>query len=142
MGERAAPPSCQASSSWDIAPPNLRSWDVPDPTVHGDTAAQPENWGLKLVELLVELYFIGTLNARLLCTICWFAFKAGIAEARQYAMPEGAESGKYQVKLDAAFGYEGLSEELYTIHDLPMSNIYGDRIVSSIDAMPSFCTGR
>ena len=75
----------------------------------------PDAAGEEFVQTLLELHFAGKLAAKTLCILCYWAEKAGVAAAKNYAFRPGAPSGHFQRHLDGVLG-----TDLEHGYDLPL----------------------
>ena len=87
----------------------------------GDVEEEPDltpgRAGELLVQLLIELLCAGHISAKLLCTICYYVWKAGAqSEAiREFSYNPDAQSGKFQKHVDRKMGVSTRSPSMYTL---------------------------
>ena len=102
-----------ARHSWE-APHRLHSWDRRAPA--GDIEAgdsdesdieEFDTPGRKLVDMLLSLMLLSTLSAQQCCVLMYYAFQAGVSEAKPYALRPGSPSGHYARKSRKTLGHVG-----------------------------------
>ena len=64
--------------------------------------------GSEFVRYMISLYMFSTLPAKQLCTLRWWAAKAGIGEATPFAHRPGSTSGQYARKAHTRAGATAL----------------------------------
>ena len=104
---RMASPSI--ANDWDVPPPELAQ---PQYDPNAEPTPTP---GELMVNELLELYAAGTMTASRLCTTCFYAAQAGVAEAKKYALSPTASSGHFQRKLDSALGFNQSDKHVYEV---------------------------
>ena len=110
----------ESEASWTDAASedgtSSEGWEDDDETSEGDIEDEEAEAGKVLVDILLSLVIAGAMSARVLCTICWWAWKAGCrGEAvKKFAHCPDAQSGKFQKKIDRKMGVD-LSKASYRI---------------------------
>ena len=100
-----------ASSSWDVA----AHWDVaPEEMAMDDEGSVQKTLGQEFVKVLLEVYFRGVMNAREVNVLCHWASLSGVSEAAPCAPSPASQSGKFQLKLDAALGMGKEDDDFHT----------------------------
>ena len=110
-----------SSHSWE-APHRVHSWGRRAPEDYNaggdsdesDIEEDLDTPGHKLVEMLLSLTLLGTLSCQQCCVLMFWAFKAGISEAKPYSLKPGSPSGHYARKIRTSLGHVG-SRELYDV---------------------------
>jgi len=69
-----------------------------------DTPPTPEECGDILIDFLLELLWTNRLSAKSVCTICYWASRAGATSVARFSMRPSAPSGHFQRKVDRATG--------------------------------------
>ena len=132
--------------AWESQVPGWEQMGDPDAAPSGDQnpkAARMEA-GMEFTKMLGELYLLGQLSATSICTLCWWAQKAGIPEAERFALKPESPSGHYARKLDSALGLKRHDPTLYYM-EMPGYDKYADgRVVHTITTTPltSLCPKR
>ena len=86
-----------------------------------------------MVEFLLQMLFKGTVSAKAVCTICWWAWKAGCGGyVQRLAYNPTAQTGKFQRHIDKVLGVSTKSPA-YTI-DLPHYT-HGD-LIRKLEPVP------
>ena len=103
-----------ASHSWE-AEHRVRDWPLPDRVLTGENSdeesddeylqATGEEAGHYFVHALLEQHFQGKMSAKQLCTLCWWASRAGArGPAAQNAFNPAAQTGHFQRHVDTVTG--------------------------------------
>ena len=97
-------------------------WEQPDPVREGDDSdsegeeATGAAAGEALCDLLVSLLLAGSLSAKNLCCICWFASRAGaLGPVSEFALRPSSQTGKFQAKVDRTLGFDLKSHNFYKV---------------------------
>ena len=115
--------------SWELP---SRAWDRPGLDAEegfggvgcsdsDDPADTPPTAGEEFMRLMLSLVLSRSINNRQFCELCYFAGKAGIAEAVRYGVRPGCSSGNYSRHLDPILGFERGNRALYDM-DIPGHN--------------------
>ena len=74
----------------------------------------------ELIKFLLTRHVEGTISARTMCVICWWAVKAGCRSEKvsKFAYSPEAQTGKYQRHVDAAMGVSTKNQSSYRV-DVP-----------------------
>ena len=93
----------------------LHPWEAPG---YGDPDYEPPEDPVSVAEqefldTLLHEYFAGTLSARAVCEVCYWAGKGGMGPRVQaYGKAPGSNSGHYQRHLDVQLGFKvGFSQQ-------------------------------
>ena len=91
-----------------------------------------------LISYIIDLYFGTTLNAQHVCIIMHYLSKMGYGEkCSAYELHPQSQSGKFQRKLDKAFGFNLKEQDFFGL-DVPMRNSrLGQREVEVLKCCPA-----
>jgi hypothetical protein len=106
-----APARSMACHSWEHRRLN---WDLPEPddlnlgecSDEDDEVDREITKGQEFVRFALSLYLQSALSASTFCVLMHHAAAAGIAEAKQYGLKPGADSGNYTKKLHRTMGWK------------------------------------
>ena len=117
-----------------------------------DEAGDVEEAGGMLVKVLLSLLFAGSISAKMVCVICWWAWRAGCRSQKVIKMAHKptAPSGHYQRRIDRVLGVS-TKKAAYRI-DLPLYIRGGisrrqvstpvelgyERLLTEIEGLPNF----
>ena len=91
---------------------------------------------------LHELFLSGKIDARIMGHLSHRIHKCGVEQAGQYAVPPMTkhgnvqQTGKYQKKMDSAYGFSVMDQELYPVDTALCSHITGEREVETVWMQP------
>lgn len=81
-----------------------------------DSRLSPDAAGDILVEMLLDLHYAGQLSAQRLCTICWWASKAGCkGPCSDFAYSPKAQTRKFQRHIDKVTNARAFFRDLHKI---------------------------
>ena len=124
---------------------NIHTHAAPSHLASSSTALpQPddEDHAQGTLDDLSELYFSGKIDARVFGHLSWRLHSLGITEFKPFSVAPttkkgtGQQSGKYQRKLDTAFGFDLIDEQLYQIEAPMRDHISGDRDKGTVFLQP------
>ena len=112
---------------------------APEPDADGsDDENRSKSTIEKLIDFLIDLYFGSVLNAVQLCTIMWYLALLGFEEyAGKYKMNPDSQSGKFQDKLNDAFGFRKEDKALYEMNLVVRNARTNRREVEKVHAVPA-----
>ena len=107
----------RAASSWEVESDSASEQDS-----EFDAASDATQLGTEFYDMIVGMYMKGQVSAKQLCTLCWWATKAGLrGPACELGMKPVADDGlqrgegRYQKHLDTLLGFKDSDEKLYHV---------------------------
>eukprot|EP00969_Alexandrium_andersonii_P208806 9222059-Alexandrium_andersonii.AAC.1 len=96
------------------------SWEdvgYSDSSMDEDPERNPEAAATLFLDELVGLYLESRISAQHLCTLCWWARKAGMVGSlvEEYAVRPGQSGGNYQRHLDRVMGFDAVQNQMYPV---------------------------
>ena len=115
-----------STHSWENPAPAsslAHSWEATDYRVPtGDTSDEDEVdeqrvASTEFMDVLLSMYLESAISARILCTLCWWAAKAGMPGQllRDCACNPDSDSGNFQKRLDSKLGFGGEKAKAYKL---------------------------
>ncbi len=80
-----------------------------NPETHADAAARA------MIDVAMGLYMSSTISAQHFCILCYWAWKAGIQQAAEFAQSPGKASRHYQRHLSRMLGLDFVREHSYPL---------------------------
>ena len=78
-----------------------------------------EEYATLLIDYLLDLYYADALDAKKLCSICFYLSKSHIGEADRFALDPDSQTGKFQRKLDQALDWVTATDRFLKIDGIP-----------------------
>ena len=97
---------------WEVRDEDF--WDCRD-DCDSDWEEEPPSAGMDFVRFVLSLATAGALSCAQCCIIMYFAYRAGIEQAKPYQLHPGARTGHYGRKLHAAMGHTARNPDLYNL---------------------------
>lgn len=152
--------SSSQAAAWELPPEDSSAdfreerpdWEKEDSD--SEDAANQAEARQALGELLADLRMAGVLNSKQLCTIAWWASKAGsVGQVHELAFRPDAPSGHYQRHLDIVLqtrrhdarlywiGAPGYDKKWVARQEMPFAIVpFHESLCEEVDADPSICT--
>ena len=82
-----------------------------------------EEAGVEFVEFALEMVELGRMSAKAMCTLCWWASRAGAqGPICKYALNPTAQTGKFQDKIDRVNGFDSKNKAVIGCRQSVMDN--------------------
>ena len=100
----------------------MHHWEHEDDSEESDLELDPtpEQAGSFLVDFLLHMLLAGQVSAKLVCVVCYWAWKAGAkGPVKDFTVQPGQASGNYQKKVDRACGVDLHANSSFVQLDVP-----------------------
>ena len=143
----------QADHRWEEAEEEAGPWGSED--VDTDPCSQEEAAAASFLEVLMDLYIASAISARVLCIICYWAWKAGVASQKvaDLAKAPGLSTGHYSRHVKGVCNFKEKAGELYSLrapgrrkHDLARTTVElpvvppHEALMREVEANPDMAT--
>ena len=139
LGSPSMGPVAPGDHDWEQEPTIHESgWGDPDDTLDLDEIDEKEVVSGECLATLMNLYMFSSISAESVCTLCWWAHRAGMVGEQVQALGQkpGGRSGHYSRHLKKNTGFAQASDKCYVI-DVPGTNPHElDRCTHELPVLP------